>query len=205
MVREAEASKAKKSRQSLANEPEIRGDEMEPLKAVKTSRVGRRALVLIGIGVVSAGSVAGASFALTSSSAATAPTATASVAKSSTPAAKVRHRRVSILRSAISGDVELGTKNGFVTYDFDRGAVTSISISSITVLRPDSVSVTEALTAATHMPVKGVPTTGENVVVISTGGKATRIIDLEPYGTAKSGSTGGATSSSSASAGSTLS
>ena len=52
---------------------------MEPLKAVKTSRMGRRALLLIGIGVVSAGSVAGVSFGLTSSSGPTAaPAATAS-------------------------------------------------------------------------------------------------------------------------------
>jgi hypothetical protein len=180
---------------------------MEPLKAVKTSRMGRRALVLIGIGVVSAGSVAGVSFALTSGSSATsAPAATTSASNSTAGASGIRQRGRAILRRAVTGDIELSTKNGFVTYEFDRGAVTSISSSSITVLRADGHSVTEALTGTTHMPVRGVPTTGENVVVISTGGKAVRIFDLDALRpAAKSGTSSSGTSSSSASATSALS
>ena len=41
---------------------------MEPKKALKASGMWRRALLVAGIGVVAAGSVAGVSFALTSSS-----------------------------------------------------------------------------------------------------------------------------------------
>jgi hypothetical protein len=179
---------------------------MEPLKAVKTSRLGRRALVLIGIGVVSAGSVAGVSFALTSGSTPSASAQTTSTAQStsqgtskSSAAANRRQRIEAILRRSVSGQIELSTKNGFVTYDFDRGVVTSFSSSSITVLRADSQSVTEAVTGSTRMPKRGVPTKGENVVVISTGGNAIRIVDLDPLQGAKSGtSTSGQTSVSSA-------
>jgi hypothetical protein len=173
---------------------------MEPLKAVKASRVGRRALTLIGIGVVSAGSVAGVSFALTSSSATpAAASVTASTTKSSSARpAGIRLRGLAILRRAVSGELELSTKNGFVTYDFDRGVVTSISASSVTVLRADSQSVTEAVTGTTHMPKRGVPTQGEDVAMISTGGKALYIFDLEPR---KSGTSGSSSSSSSSTSG----
>jgi hypothetical protein len=189
-----------------SQKPEETG--MEPLKAVKTSRMGRRALVLIGIGVVSAGSVAGVSFALTSGSttavsaqAGSAQTASTSkgTAKSSSTAGDRRQRVGAILRRSVHGEIELKTSSGFVNYDFDRGAVTSISSSSITVLRADNQSVTEAVSGSTHMPVRGVPTKGENVVVISTGGKAVRIFDIDPIRAGKSGtSTSGQPSASSA-------
>jgi hypothetical protein len=179
---------------------------MEPLKAVKTSRMGRRALMLIGIGVVSAGSVAGVSFALTSSSGTTAaPAATASSTKTATSPSGIRQRRLAILRRTVSGQIELSTKNGFVTYEFDRGVVTSISSSAITILRQDSKSVTEAVTSTTRMPVRGVPTTGENVMVISNGGNAVRIFDLDALGAAKSGTSSSGTSSGSTGATSALS
>lgn len=183
---------------------------MEPIKAVKTSRIGRRALVLVGIGVVSAASVAGVSFALTSNSgSSSSPAATAaSNTTSSATASGIRQKGLAILRRTVSGEIELSTKHGFVTYEFDRGVVTSISSSSITVLREDGKSVTEAVTGSTRMPVRGVPTMGENVVVISTGGNAVRIFDLDGLaaalqsgssgssGTGSSSSTNGATSSS---------
>lgn len=172
---------------------------MEPIKAAKTSRMGRRALVLIGIGVVSAGSVAGVSFALTSgTTAAAAPAQTASTTQSSSTAGR-RARGIAILRRAVHGELELSTKNGFVTYDFDRGIVTSISSSSITVLRADSQSVTEAVTGSTHMPKRGVPTKGEDVAVVSTAGNAVYIFDLEPLRgqSSASSSTSGSTSASS--------
>ena len=174
---------------------------MEPTKAVKTGRMGRRALVLVGIGVVSAASVAGVSFALTSNSSSSSPAATAAASTSSATATTgVRQRALAILRRTVSGEIELATKHGFVTYEFDRGIVTSISSSSITVLREDGKSVTEAVTGSTRMPVRGVPTMGENVVVISTGGNAVRIFDLDALGalgkSTGSGSTGTGSSSS---------
>jgi hypothetical protein len=156
---------------------------MESTKTLKTS-AWRRAVLLAGIGVVSAGSVAGVSFALTSSST---PAPSAHVA--STPATSngsagsnwshLRRARIrQVLRRAVSGQIELATKNGFVTVDFDRGAVTSISSSSITVLRADGQHVTDAVTAKTHMPKRGAPTDGRQVVVVSENGNALYVLDV---------------------------
>jgi hypothetical protein len=165
---------------------------MEPMKAVKASRIGRRALLLTGIGVLAAGSVTGVSFALTSS--AIAPTAaqttsTTSASGSATPRVdRPRERALQVLRRAVSGEVEIATKNGFVTIDFNRGTVSSVSGSSITVLRPDGQSVTEAVTGTTHMPKKGAPATGQNVIVISHSGDALYIFDVGPFHAPGSGS-----------------
>jgi hypothetical protein len=163
---------------------------MEPMKAVKASRIGRRALLLTGIGVLSAGSVAGVSFALTSSSIAPAAAQVASTAtpSSSTPhVTRPRQRALGVLRRAVSGQVELSTKNGFVTVDFDRGTVKAISGSSITVLRPDNQSVTEVVTGTTHMPKRGVPVLGQNVIVVSHSGSALYVFDVGPFHAAGSG------------------
>jgi hypothetical protein len=183
---------------------------MKPMKAVKASRLGRRALLLGGIGILSAGSVAGVSYALTSSTSgpATAQVAatTSSSQKGSTTTPKVSRpyqRARAVLRRAVSGEVELATKSGFVTIDFDRGSVTSISGSSITILRPDGVSVTDAINSATHMPKRGVPTKGENVVMVSHSGNALYLFKVGPFDQTKAGSTksGGSSSSTSSSSG----
>jgi hypothetical protein len=148
-------------------------------KAVKKS-AWRRGLLLAGIGVLSAGSVAGVSFALTSDATA-APTthvvSTQTAAPSTNASAagwrQLRRARIrQILRRAVSGQIELATKNGFVTVDFNRGSVTSISSSSISVLRADSQKVTDSISSTTHMPKRGVPKDGQQVVVISENGQA---------------------------------
>jgi hypothetical protein len=188
---------------------------MEPMKAVKASRVGRRALLLGGIGLISAGSVAGVSFGLASSSSSptVAQVATSSTAASGGSAApKIRRpydRARAVLRRAVSGQIEIDTKNGFVTIDFDRGTVTSISSSGLTVLRPDGMQVSEAITTRTHMPKAGVPTKGENVIVVSDSGNALYIFKagpFNPFGTGKksTGSSSTSGSSSSTTSGSTL-
>ena len=155
---------------------------MEPKKALKASGMWRRALLVTGIGVLAAGSVAGVSFALTSSSGS--PSAAGTTAKpAATPKANgtppARARRV--LRRTVHGQIEIATKNGFVTFEFDRGVVTSISSSEITVLRPDGQSVTEAITGTTQMPKRGVPAKGQNVVVISVGSNTYRIVDVGAF------------------------
>jgi hypothetical protein len=166
---------------------------MESTKALKAS-AWRRALLVAGIGIISAGSVAGVSFALTSSSGGSPASHVASNTPSSSTGsganangvlrkAKVRQ----LLRHAVHGDLELATKNGFVTIEFDRGAVTSISTSSISVLRADSQTVTDAITGTTHMPKRGVPTQGQQVVVISKGGDALYIFDVGALASVKSG------------------
>jgi hypothetical protein len=178
-------------------------NQMESTKTLKTS-AWRRAVLLAGIGVVSAGSVAGVSFALTSSSTPAASTHVASTTATSSAGgtggtwghirkAKIRQ----VLRRAVSGQIELATKNGFVTVDFNRGAVTSISSSSITVLRADGQHVTDAVTAKTHMPKAGTPTDGRQVVVVSENGNALYVLNVgSPAAGAKKTSTPAKTSSS---------
>ncbi len=175
---------------------------MEPKKALKASRMWQRALLLTGIGVLSAGSVAGVSFALTSSSGSPSTAATTSTAKSGTSSGAERagQRALEVLRRSVHGDIEVATKKGFVTFEFDRGVVTSISSSEVTVLRPDGQSVTEAITGTTKMPKRGVPSKGQNVVVISVGGKSYRIVDVRAFHITGSSSSG---KSSSAATGST--
>jgi hypothetical protein len=174
---------------------------MEPKKALKASGLWRRALLVGGIGVMAAGSVAGVSFALTSSN--NAPSAagtTASTKSTASPKANtVRQRELQVLRRTVSGQIEIATKNGYVTFQFDRGAVTSISSSEITIMRPDGQSVTEAITGSTRMPKRGAPAKGQNVVVISVSGKSFRIVDVGAFhpfaGSSTSGANSGSTSS----------
>jgi hypothetical protein len=177
---------------------------MEPKKALRSSHMWQRALLVTGIGVLAAGSVAGVSFALTSSTGSPAAAGTTASSKpSTTPKANgLRRRELQVLRRTVSGDIEIATKNGYVTYEFDRGAVTSISSSEITILRPDGKSVTEAITGTTHMPKRGIPAKGQNVVVISTGGNSYRIVDVGPFhpfgSSSGSGSSSGAGATSAA-------
>ncbi|MGO9342419.1 MAG: hypothetical protein ACLP6E_07850 [Acidimicrobiales bacterium] len=176
---------------------------MEPKKALKASRMWQRALLVTGIGVLAAGSVAGVSFALTSSSGSPAAAGTTASAKpsTSTKANGLRQRELQVLRRTVSGQIEIATKNGFVTFEFDRGVVTSISSSDITILRPDGKSVTEGVNGSTRMPKRGVPAKGQNVVVISTGGNSYRIVDVGPFrpsgGSSSSSSSTGSSATSS--------
>ena len=173
---------------------------MEPKKALRASHMWQRALLVTGIGVLAAGSVAGVSFALTSSSGSPAAAGTTASSKpSTTPKANgLRQREIQVLRRTVHGDIEIATKNGYVTFEFDRGTVTSISSSEIAILRPDGKSVTEAITGTTHMPKRGVPAKGQNVVVISTGGNSYRIVDVGPFHPVGSGSSSGAGATSAA-------
>jgi hypothetical protein len=175
---------------------------MESAKAVKKS-AWRRGLLLAGIGVVSAGSVAGVSYALTSStgsaphpvtSSAGTPSSTTSESSGWSQIRKAKVRQV--LDKAVSGEIELRTKSGFVTVDFDRGVISSISSSSVSVLRSDSKTVTDAITSSTHMPKRGTPAKGQQVVVVSESGKALYVFDIgAPASAPKQGSSGTGTSS----------
>jgi hypothetical protein len=166
---------------------------METTKTLKKS-AWRRAVLLAGIGVVSAGSVAGVSVALSSNSTPAPSTHVASgTATSSNGSAfgKIRKARIQqVLRRAVSGQIELSTKNGFVTVDFNRGAVTAISSSSITVLRADGQHETAAISSSTHMPKRGTPADGQQVVVVSEGGNTLYVFDLgSPGSSSKKAST----------------
>ena len=84
------------------------------------------------------------------------------------------------LRRAVHGDliVRKADGSGFENVTFDRGEVTAVSASSITVKRPDGQSVTKAIDANTKFhgaqsaaDVK----TGKPAVVVSKGNTATQI------------------------------
>jgi len=171
---------------------------METTKTLKKS-AWRRAVLLAGIGVLSAGSVAGVSFALSSNAApalpSTQPTSTSTSSGSTANWKHLRHGKIrQALRRAVSGQIEIKTKSGFVTVDFSRGDVTAISSSSITILRADGQHVTEAITSKTHMPKKQAPTNGKQVVVVSENGHALYVVNIGSLaaghnGSSKAGST----------------
>ena len=84
------------------------------------------------------------------------------------------------LQRAIHGDVTVRRQGGagFEQVTFDRGEVTAASASSITVKRPDGVSVTKAINGDTKF--RGVQSagdikTGKPALVVSKGGTATMI------------------------------
>jgi hypothetical protein len=187
---------------------------MESAKAVKKS-AWRRAMLLAGIGVVAAGSVAGVSFALTSSTNSNPAASTPSTPSTSSSGTKqdsdgwgqIRRAKVrEVLQRAVSGQIELRTNSGFVTVEFDRGVVSSISSSSVSVLRSDSKTITEAITSKTHMPKRGTPAKGQQVVVVSEGGNALYVIDVgAPASGPKKGTSGTGTSSNTSSSSTSVS
>jgi hypothetical protein len=88
--------------------------------------------------------------------------------------------RFGLLQRAIHGDVIVRSQSGkgFENVTFDRGEVTAVSASSITVKRPDGQSVTKAIDANTKF--RGVQSagdvkTGKPALVMSKGGTATMV------------------------------
>ena len=82
------------------------------------------------------------------------------------------------LRRAVHGDLVVRTKDGFENVSFDRGKVTAASASSITIERPDGVSVTKAVTPETRF--KGIDSAdqlepGKGALVVSKGDGAVLI------------------------------
>ncbi len=97
-----------------------------------------------------------------------------------TPAAhgRGRHHRSLIARSD-HATVELKVKGQWVTFDLDRGKVTSVSATAITLARPDGRSVTLAIDSATRwgrVTSAGSVKTGREATVISENGAARRVI-----------------------------
>src|SRR5918999_3007041 len=84
-----------------------------------------------------------------------------------------------LLKGAIHGDLLVRGENGTTrTVTFDRGKITAISAGSITIERPDGVSVSKDLTDQTAF--NGTPRDqlqgGMGVVVVSSGDTAERVI-----------------------------
>jgi len=84
-----------------------------------------------------------------------------------------------VLKGAIHGDLLIRSENGSTrTVTFDRGKITAISAGSITIERPDGVSVSKNLTDQTVF--NGTPKdklqAGLGVVVVSSGDTAERVL-----------------------------
>jgi hypothetical protein len=84
-----------------------------------------------------------------------------------------------VLKGAIHGDLLVRAEDGATrTVTFDRGKITAISDGSITIERPDGVSVSKTLTDQTVF--NGTPKAelkaGAGVIVVSTGDTANRVI-----------------------------
>ena len=133
---------------------------------------GSVALLVAGIGVVSAGSVAGVSFALTSSSAPTALRPAAAPhecdSRARRPVRANRRQRVqAILRRSVHGEIELADQERLRDVRLrprDGHLDLELSITRAASGRPVG---DRGDHGSTHMPKRGAPTKGQNVVLIS--------------------------------------
>lgn len=148
---------------------------------MRTSRTTGRKAAFAAIGVLAVAGAGGTAYAATGSGpSGPAPTApTAANGGVGALAARATHSRPrSLLQRADHATVELKVKGQWVTYTLDRGRVTAVSPTSITLARPDGQTVTETINSATRY--SGV--TSESAVqlqrpavVVSDGGTALRI------------------------------
>lgn len=147
--------------------------------------VGAAAAVAVGgLGYV----VAGPMDAFGSAGTTTAAAVTTAAAKSaSTPTfiakgAAAQNRRGlarRLLRHSVHASFVIKDgSNGYITVDFDKGAVQSVSSTSITILRPDGVTVTDAVTSSTKFvrTTEASLTKGTKVLVVETGGTAHYVV-----------------------------
>jgi hypothetical protein len=149
-------------------------------------------LAVIGGGAAAAATATGASRPAVDLAAATAATPGPSTSPNSGRHAGHAGRLARLARRAVHGDVIVKTKNGYETVTFDRGTVSAASASSITIQRPDGVSVTEGLSPTTRY--KGISgaiavATGRPAIVISHDGTALAVAQ-RPLPTGSSPSSG---------------
>lgn len=87
--------------------------------------------------------------------------------------------KAGMLKGAIHGDLLVRNEDGSTrTVTFDRGRITAIDAGSISIERPDGVSVSKTITDQTAF--NGTPrdklATGMGVIVVSEGGTASRVV-----------------------------
>jgi hypothetical protein len=131
----------------------------------------KRNVAFASIAVLGVTGIGGAAYAATPA-ATTAPAAKAAHTKAAHPRVK------SLLSRADKATVEIKVKGAWVTYGVDRGKVTAVSPTSVTLALADGQSVTEAIASTTKF--NGVAsatavTVGKPAVVVSQGTTATRI------------------------------
>lgn len=133
---------------------------------------GRKGIVA-GVGALAVVAAGGTAYAATGSSGGSGTPGPAAVAHQH-PRAHAR----ALLRRADHATIELKVKGQWVTYTLDRGTVTAVSPTSITLARPDGQSVTDTLTPQTRY--RGVTSesaieTSRPALVISENGSALRV------------------------------
>ena len=105
--------------------------------------------------------------------------AVAKAAATGAPAPAAAGGKAGILKGAIHGDLLVRGKDGSTqTVTFDRGKVSAVSASSITIQRPDGVSVTDDVNAQTVF--NGIPENqlqaGTPAIVVADGHTATHVV-----------------------------
>ena len=168
----------------------------------KMAAVGAGAAILVGGGTAAA-------FAATGGSSTPAPAASpASPAPSSSSAAAHHHARglAGLLDRADLATIEVNKSGSWVTETYQRGRITAVSPTSLTIERADGHSSTVALSSTTHYGGQGASESslqvGQTVRVVSVDGAATTVSPghAKASGATSSGAPSGAASGTSGTA-----
>ena len=150
----------------------------------------RKSAAWAATGIIGAGIAGGLTYAAvaTPAGASAGTTSGISAAQPTPGAAQAKGRlgglgRRGLLARLEHGQLTLKTKQGDRTVDLQRGTVSSVSPTSISVTSPDKFAGVYAVTAATKVRTRaGLMTIasvhkGDRVLVVASGGKALRILD----------------------------
>jgi len=154
------------------------------------TRSPRRMLAVVAAAAASVATVGGLAYGLTaggtgpSLTAVTAPGSTGAVTDaaaggSTTSPSNARHGLRALVRRAVHVEIVVAKPaGGFRTIDIDRGTVSAVSSTSITVTPPGGrAPVTAAITSTTRQP-GGAVTQGEQVVLVSSDANALAVRPL---------------------------
>lgn len=98
-----------------------------------------------------------------------------------------------LARRVVHAELVVKGKAGtYKTVDIDRGTISALSSSSISVTRPDQAKVTEAVTSTTRFPGKAASQlkAGDKVIVASSSGAAIAVRSPGAHGKAAAGAKG---------------
>ncbi len=138
---------------------------------------GRKA-TLAAVAVLVAAGAGGTAYAATGSGGPASPPSGSTGSPAPAPHAHAHGRPRSLLQRSDHAVLEIKVKGQWVTYDFDRGRVTAVSPTSITLARPDGQSVTDSIDPATRyggVTSEAAIRMGRPATVVSVGGAALRI------------------------------
>ncbi|MHB8262248.1 MAG: hypothetical protein ACYDGY_00635 [Acidimicrobiales bacterium] len=159
----------------------------------------KRAVVATVVFTLAVAGVAGGSFALTASTQTSPPPASSTTPGSThakgSHAGRAHHRKFvkgilrrelkhasKMARHAIGVQITLHTKSGDKMVEVERGTVTALSSTSITIKRIDGQSFTATLSTTTHEPRKAALKDGAHVVLVESSGHATLVLPMGGLG-----------------------